>query len=353
LSVTNLNDLQNPNDNVTVTTEYNDPLLRPTRTFVTPSGFAGETLIEYGDSIGNLYIKTKTQIDAANYAEATKYFDGLGRTIKTKSKDAQGDVFAETQYDVMSRVWKVSNPYRNGDVLKWTETTYDDLGRVKKVKTPDDAEVETTFSLSTSGNQIGSVVTVEDQADKKRRSVTDSLGRLVRVDEPDSNGNLGDVGSPTQPTFYEYDLLGNLKTVTQGEQTRTFVYDSLSRLLSATNPEGGTISYEYDSNSNLKRKTDARGIRTNYDYDALNRVVRRWYEVTTTPAPQSYVATPDVDYFYDGKGLSQVPVYSKGKLTKVSSSVSETRYTSFDAVGRITSNEQVTDGVTYQMSYAY
>jgi RHS repeat-associated protein len=287
--------------------------------------------------------------------------DGLGRTIKTQTKDSQGDVFTETQYDQYGRLWKVSNPYRQGETKYWTETKYDEAGRVKEIISPDNtpnnpddnARVTTAYGLATSGSAIGATVTVEDQANKQRRSVTDSLGRLVRVDEPDSNGNLGTVANPVQPTFYTYDILGNLKTVTQGEQTRTFVYDSLSRLLSATNPEGGTISYEYDSNSNLKRKTDARGIRTNFDYDALNRVVRRWYEVTTTPAPPNYVATPDVDYFYDGTGLSQVPTYSKGKLTKVSSSVSSTEYTGFDSLGRLLSSNQITDNQTYTTSYAY
>ena len=89
--------------------------------------------------------------------------------------------------------------------------------------------------------------------------MTDALGRLVRVDEPDKDtGSLGDVSSPNQPTSYSYDALGNLRTVNQNTQTRTFLYDSLSRLTTATNPESGTISYQYDNNGNLTRKTDAR-----------------------------------------------------------------------------------------------
>jgi YD repeat-containing protein len=39
--------------------------------------------------------------------------------------------------------------------------------------------------------------------------------------------------------------------VNQGSQTRTFVYDSLKRLSSATNPQSGTVSYDYDGNGNL------------------------------------------------------------------------------------------------------
>ena len=341
----------------TTTMEYVDSLLRPTRVYSASTG--AEAITEYGDTVGNLFVRTKTKIDATNYAEGTQYFDGLGRATKTQSKDNGGDVFAGTQYDVMNRLWKVSNPYRTGETVIWTTSTYDDLGRIKSVKTPDNAEVVTTFSLSTSGNYIGTQTTVTDQAGKKRRSVTDVLGRLVRVDEPKADtGELDVSGSPYQSTNYGYDVLGNLLTVNQGVQTRTFVYDSLSRLISATNPKlgttptNGTITYNYDSNGNLLTKTDPRQITTSYSYDALNRVVTRNYSDNTTP---------NVSYFYDGTGLSSTPSNSKGQLTKVSNGLSETRYTAFDALGKVLSSQQITNGLetcpgTTQpctMSYTY
>jgi YD repeat-containing protein len=92
------------------------------------------------------------------------------------------------------------------------------------------------------------VTTVTDQAGKQRRSITNALGQLTRVDEPDANGQLGSTTAPNQPTYYAYDTLNNLTSVNQGVQTRTFSYNSLSRLLSANNPESGTINYGYDNN---------------------------------------------------------------------------------------------------------
>ena len=71
---------------------------------------------------------------------------------------------------------------------------------------------------------------------------------------------LGTVGSPNQGTSYSYSALDNLTRVTQGAQTRTFAYDSLSRLTSASNPESGTVAYTYDNNGNLTQRTDARGV---------------------------------------------------------------------------------------------
>ena len=39
-------------------------------------------------------MKVKTQTDATNWKEATRFYDGAGRTIKTQLKNSNGDVFA-------------------------------------------------------------------------------------------------------------------------------------------------------------------------------------------------------------------------------------------------------------------
>ena len=118
----------------------------------------------------------------------------------------------------------------------------------------------------------------------------------------------------------------------QGVQTRTFSYDSLSRLTQAVNPESGTIGYSYDANGNLTSKTDARTITTAYVYDALNRVTQRSY------SGESGYTTPTVSYFYDNL------TNAKGRLIKVYSSVSTTEYTSFDILGRLTGHKRTSDG---------
>ena len=328
----------------TSTMEYVDPLLRPTKV-TAPNGH--QTITEYGagTTASTRFVKVSSQIDATNWKQGYSWFDGIGRTIKTQSVDLAGDVFSETLFDSVGRPWKTSNPYRTGDTKLWTENFYDTAGRPYKVKTPDGAEVETFYSLATTGSQIGTVVTVNDQAEKQRRSITNALGQLTRVDEPTDSSGLGAVNIPNQPTFYSYDTLNNLTAVNQGVQTRSFAYDSLSRLKQATNTESGVINYLYDNNSNLTSKTDARLVETNYIYDALNRVTQRNY--TAPGGLANYQATPNVSYFYDN-----LP-NAKGKLTKVSSSVSTTEYTSFDILGRVTSHKQTTDGTAYTTGYVY
>jgi YD repeat-containing protein len=100
----------------------------------------------------------------------------------------------------------------------------------------------------------------------QRISQVDALGRLVTVCEVSSItltvGNSGtppacglDIAGTGFPTSYSYGALGNLLLVSQGGlNTRSFGYDSLSRLTSSTNPESGQSSFAYDANGNLISK---------------------------------------------------------------------------------------------------
>ena len=74
--------------------------------------------------------------------------------IKTQKKDTQGDVFTETIYDNLGRVKQVTNPFRNGETKQWSTTNYDAVGRVKEVIAPDGTNVESDYGISTFPNFI-------------------------------------------------------------------------------------------------------------------------------------------------------------------------------------------------------
>src|SRR5262249_38141190 len=165
----------------------------------------------------------------------------------------------------------------------------------------------------------------------------DALGRLVKVIEDPSGKNY--------QTTYSYDPMGNLTGVAQGGQTRTFNYDSLSRLKTAKNPEqvnGSGVQvatqYSYDANSNLQTKTDPNGVTTTYTMDALNRLTDRKYNDGITP---------EVMYFYD------TPAVGNGRLDHVTTGVTTYQYTAYDALGRPSAYNQQTGGVSYPMSCVY
>ncbi|HEY0723643.1 MAG TPA: hypothetical protein VGD41_06640, partial [Pyrinomonadaceae bacterium] len=144
-----------------------DPLLRP-RVITAPNG--QQTIMEYGDTASSLYVKVSSQIDSTHWKVGYKYFDNLGRTIRTRSVDAAGDDYTLTCYDNMGRVSKVTNPFRGYSTqtcstttgLDWTSMTYDAEGRVTAVTTPDTAQVTTAYGLATSGSPIGTAITVTD-----------------------------------------------------------------------------------------------------------------------------------------------------------------------------------------------
>ena len=287
---------------------------------------------------------------------------GSNRNAHCSSYDSEtAGIKVETHYlrSGTSSYTISSSPYRGATaptMTGWTRIKLDHLGRVVQAGLFSGASKPSTSATPTLGKTTtaydGEYTTVTDPAGKTRRSKRDGLGRLVRVDEPDSSANLGTTGSPNQKTSYSYNALGNLTRVTQGSQTRTFAYDSLSRLTSTSNPESGTIAYSYDNNGNLTQRTDARSVVTAYTYDGLDRLTRRSYSYTGSDTAVS-LETTRVDYAYDSCGS-----YTRGRLCSVTAKkgatqVSRTAYNRYDALGRVLESTQTTGGQPYTMAYAY
>jgi RHS repeat-associated protein len=296
------------------TTSYSyDNMLRTTAVNY-PDG--GETTYSYGTpSGGQTSVQVAQKIDTSgNWKNSTGVVDGLGRKIQTQlNSDPEGVDFTDTTYDSMGRVASVSNPYRSTSDPTYgiTQYRYDALGRPITVTEPDNSTVSTSYS--------GPCATVTDEAGKKRESCSDALGRLTEVIE--DPGGLGYV------TTYTYDALDNLTGVNEAGQTRSFVYDSLSRLTSATNPESGTTSYTYDAAGNVATKIDARNITTTYSYDALNRVT----DVTFSDG------TPPLYYQYDSASVWGIGITNPVGRLVLETVPNDGKISSYDAMGRVTS----------------
>jgi YD repeat-containing protein len=286
---------------------------------------------------------------AADTIVTTVKADGLERVTDTIVQSAPGGAIDVTkQYDGFDRVVKVSNPYLVGSSPVWTTSHYDAAGRVYEEDEPDGISKKTwTFS--------GPVTTATDESGKSTQSTVDLLGRVVQVMEPTSTNP-----TPSIPTQYTYDLNGLRSVYQQGDgsvpaRSRSFTYDSLSRLILSTNPETGTICYGttggavpngynctagYDANGNLQAKTDARGITTNYTYDSSNRLIMKTYSYDPSGVPSSC-------YRYDTatNGIGKLgaewtqPGYCPATAPSTGYKTKRTFF-AYDAVGRVLSEQQ-------------
>ena len=294
-----------------------------------------------------ILVSSTTKITGTMNLVNTAVVDGLGRVKQTQlNSDPQGVTYTDTTYDALGRNATVSNPYRNMSESTYgiTRFCYDALGRVRKVTPPDGTPPAPDCSGGSNlvtTDFLGNTVTVTDQAGKQRKSYTDALGRLVQVDEPNPT-----LATPAVTT-YTYDVLDNLLTVIQsGSRQRTFAYNSLSQLTSATNPESGATSYTFDSDGNVLRKTDARGIYIDHFYDTLHRLKEKNYSDTAQ--------SKDVEYFYDQTTYNGLTIaYGIGRRTGMTDKVGGVTAWSFGVDGATLTERRTISGITKTISYAY
>lgn len=305
------------NGNVT-TYSYSDSLDRLTQINY-PDG--GQTTYSYNDSPPTPSVTVTKKITSSENTVSTSIMDGVGHVTRTElTSDPQGADYTDSTYDGEGLAWKQSNPYRSTSDPSYglTTTAYDAIGRTTSVTYPDENAASTVYS--------GNCSTVTDPQSKARKSCSDGLGRMTQIFEDPSGLNY--------ETDYTYDALDNLIKVTEGSQTRSFVYDSLSRQLSATNPESGAVSYAYDANGNVQTKKDARGVTTTYSYDQLNRLLSK----------SSSDGTPTANFDYDessvdNDGIFYPTVNTKGRLSHTWVKYADGNFSvtidSYDSMGRV------------------
>jgi YD repeat-containing protein len=94
---------------------------------------------------------------------------------------------------------------------------------------------------------------------------------------------------------YTYDLNGNRITMTDPVGTTYYTYDSLNRLTSITNPYGEITSYTYDALGRRTSTTLPNGVVTSYGYDAAGQLLSMVHALGST-------TIASFGYSYDYKG---------------------------------------------------
>ena len=303
----------------------------------------------------------------------------LPKQIKTLAQNGAWHAI-ETQYDVLGRTWKTSQPFQIGSnqTPLWNELTYDALGRIVATTRADHSQTfayynESLRPSSAATSPPGQTVRTVDAVHRERWIRMNALGQLLEVVEPAAYGDgslsfAGDV-----ETSYDYDAVGDLTSVRQGpsRQQRDFQYDSLGRLTAEYLPEknrslsdsGAYLGwnrghwsdvYAYDDNSNLTLRIDARGVQTHYDYasgaypiDPLNRLQRLSYSFAAGSISGNISSSSAVSFEYMSTGDVTRP-----KQIAISQGGSESWL--YDSFGRVASKTvgyggalQLTEGIQY------
>jgi RHS repeat-associated protein len=210
----------------------------------------------------------------------------------------------------------------------------------------------------------GSLASHTDFSSATRTFEYDSMGRLVRRNEPDgrqiaftytASGQRASVTTPLGTTTYEYDGRDLLTRVTQpGGEGLTYTYDLAGRLTelavfspsatalgptrfqyglddhpsSIVSPDGGLHTLDYDTNGNLVSVAYPNGVATQARFDARDRLI----ELRTTDAQGTLL-----EHFQD----TLDPTGRRARSLELDGT---TREYSYDALGRVL-EETVTDGL--------
>ncbi|MGA8492843.1 MAG: hypothetical protein WB711_20645, partial [Terriglobales bacterium] len=221
------------------------------------------------------YAATTQLVWGSYYAYHQVNLDGLGRPVSTTDTDPNSPTnyrYAITKYNSLGQVASVTNPYfcdgtncSPADATYGSTTyNYDALGRV--------ADVGSTPAVALPDGNTNHIVYTNraklftDGAGIQRAYQSDGLGRLQYV--CDGIGSVAQANNASPSTCsgvdgspsgflatYGYDALNDLTSANVGAhtgysgQTRSFTYDGLSRMLTSTNPESGTVANVYDTGS--------------------------------------------------------------------------------------------------------
>ena len=295
-----------------------------------------------------------------------KFSNGMGKVRQEQALGANNiwDI-VDTVFNNLGQVSQQTRPYRSGDTQRWITLSYDSQGRPTRILSADGSTTETYYNEkdfdTTDGytptrpdvasSSAGETTLVRDSWGRERWARTDVSGKLVEVVEPNPAGS-GSVATGGLVTTYSYDSMGNLTTINQGSQTRSFRYDALGRVtarkLAETNATlndagayVGSGSWSdvltYDDRSNLITRKDARGVKTIYNYnnDPLNRLQSMsWDTSDFGDTAHPILAAAAVTYSYRTKsyGSQLVDVTQVSSMT--ASGVSTESY-GYDSEGRL------------------
>jgi YD repeat-containing protein len=348
------------------------------------------------------YFKVNADKPTEPEAHSWRVFDGAGRVIGTASdhpdvlRTAVRYSAQEVEYDVMGRAFKLSNPTEidgnwepagddafdqtaNTGGWRHTTQTLDWQGRPLRVTNADGVTFK-DFLYKGCGCAGGQILVSRDEVGRRRKTVSDILGRVTTVQDltlqPDKGDPVEDAAGPgevyrTATTIYNMrdqaveTRLHAGATESEPTQVRKTVneYDGHGRLSSSRAPvHSRPTTFEYNDDDTLSKTLTPReltgespqDVTTVYEYNNRHLVTRVAHAVpqglSQSTAPNYVAPTPPVDFEYDAAGNRVAMVDGLGRVDYA-----------YDALSRLSSetrtfsdpDNQSINGVSKTLTYDY
>ncbi|KPX26584.1 hypothetical protein ALQ08_200319 [Pseudomonas syringae pv. delphinii] len=320
---------------------YNDYKLGIARSETQPEGIKISRLVDDG---GNISSETNGNGERTEYT-----YDLMGRI--TSEAKPKGNI-RTVRYSPQGRI------AQRGDLVEAIE--YSPFGKTASITLDG---IRTSYGYDGYGRKVFE----SDPGSEFGTTYTyDAVGRLTKKTFADSStelheytGNIKNVtdgrGNTTAFEYYSYggpseqylirivppltasvttivrNAMDLVTSITQGEITRRYTYNSNSYLASVEGPEAGVISYERDLEGNLLSKQFG-SLTSNFTYDGLSRVSSVVYSSDTE----------SVSYAYDKTSRLVSALRKEGD-----------RYMSYDSNGNLESETLVTNGLMMRADYTY
>jgi RHS repeat-associated protein len=161
---------------------------------------------------------------------------------------------------------------------------YDALGReVGHIQPPAGDETGSAESRTVLGIFSEADWDLEDTLEGGSHADTPTTARRNGLDQVVAIERLVEAGGTPLVTQYRYDAMGRLAEMADpAGATRRQDRDLLGRLVKIDDPDSGLTTFEYDDADNPVRQVDGRGIAVRKAWDGTNRLVAEWAEADET-----------------------------------------------------------------------
>ncbi|WP_437570485.1 RHS repeat-associated core domain-containing protein [Sorangium sp. So ce542] len=275
----------------------------------------------------------KVRMQETGGRDHTVELDSLGRPVRwwTHRPDvgagADERVMQEIVFDALGeRVARRSLPAGEDtprDALRYDDTTYDGMGRIKTHRTP--------WGTTTRYTYLSTTVEVNGPRGVTTTIKNDALGRPVSI----TDAMLGE-------TLYSYGPFGGLWTVTDpGGAVTTTERDAYGRVRKLTDPDRGETITHYSGFGLPTYAKDALGRERWFEYDRLGRMTARIDKEEGSDSTYRTTWTWDLG------------ATGKGKIAEVESPEHHKTTYSYDPLGRLETKRLTLEGETFTTTFGY